>query len=88
MIDLTDKNDTYRLNDQMIPYKEHIRKIVDTATVHERNNWHTYFTRMYMTRNIKLYYDPPKSEKIKTNVVYIIMAFLCGILGTIYAFKI
>jgi hypothetical protein len=75
--------DTIILEDKVIKYKEHIRKIVEALTIHESDKWGEYQSGMkIIARNPTIKVVTPFFMKAVT------VAFFAGVVAAIYSFLI
>ena len=68
-----------KLNLEVIPYKEHIRKMVKAYTIHESNNWKNY------NEAVTIIAEHPTTKIVRPTFVYLyatllFLAVSCGII--------
>lgn len=71
------------LDKPVVPYKEHIRKIVEASTIHERNNFDTYQNAMRIIAK-----NPTTKLVTPRWVLAIAIAYAAGVMTFVYAYLI
>ena len=68
-----------KLNLEVIPYEEHIKKMVEAYTIHESNNWKTY------SEVVKIIAKHPTTKIVRPTFTYLYATIFfltvgCGII--------
>jgi len=75
--------DEILLDKQMIPYKEHIRKIVEASTIHKRNNFDTHQETM------RIIAENPTTKIVSPRwLITVVVAYVIGVISCVYIYLI
>ena len=58
--------DAIILNNEVVPYKYHIRKIVEAATIHESDKWEEY------QKGRKIMVENPTTKEVIPPIIYVL----------------